>query len=232
MRRIIFITLVLIFAMITYSIASEFSAAMITIIGDNKNSGKIYVKNFDISRNEAMGMISITKRPIVYQLFEDTKKYVVTDIEKLKEKNPMVDVKNFKEWVEKNNMKKVGEESIEGFKCDIYEGEVKFAEAQPSVFMKLWYSEKLDYPIKSESTLPEPAGKISNHLENIKIETQPDSLFEIPPGYTEAKSIQEAMGMGDIQMPESPDAGQMPSPEEREKMMKQMQEMMKKMQKQ
>jgi hypothetical protein len=93
--------------------------------------------------------------------------------------------------------------------------------------MKLWYSTKLDYPVKTEMQLPAPmSGTSVSILENIKVGKQPASLFEIPAGYTEAASMQEAMGLGGFSMPSGEGAEEMPSQEQMDQMMQMMQEMM------
>ena len=62
---------------------------------------------------------------------------------------------------------------------------------------------------------------------NVKIGKQPNELFEIPSGYSEAKNTQEAMGMGGLGMPTGGDSGEMPSREDIQKMIKSTQEKMK-----
>jgi hypothetical protein len=212
----------------TGAISAEFSADMVMEGMGGTNSGKIYFKSDDMSRTEMMGMISIFKRPLKYQLFPDTQKYVVQNIDEVSKKNPAADAANFKQWIDKNNLKKTGSETVQGYKCDIFEGDVKFVADQPPVHMKIWHTRKLGYPVRQESTLPPPAGNISSHLENIKLASQDSSLFEIPAGYAQAKDVQEAMGLG--AMPSFGDGGkgQAPSQEEVQKMMK---EMMKRMEK-
>ena len=59
---------------------------------------------------------------------------------------------------------------------------------------------------------------------------QPNELFEVPSGYSEAKNTQEAMGMGGFSMPTRGQAGEMPSREDMQEMMKSAQEMMKRTQ--
>lgn len=219
--------------------ATEFSADMISQMATGNIAGKIYFKNPDVTRSEMMGMISITKRPIVYQIFDSTKKYYVSSINELKDKNPIADAGDFESWIKQNNMKNTGNESISGYKCQIYEGELQVAQSQPPMHMKLWYSKKLNYPIKTEMTLPSPMGKMTSYLENIKPGKLPESLFVIPDGYVKAASMEEAMGMpdmgalmGDITAGggSSPSEEKMPSKEEMDEMMKKMKEMMKQMQ--
>ncbi len=221
----------------TSAFAEEFSADVISQLPTGKSTGKLYFKNANISRNEMMGMVTITKRPLVYQIFSNTKKYHVSNMDDLKKKNVMADAGDFKSWIKKNNMKKVGTESIAGYKCQIYEGDIKDERTPFSPHIKLWLSKKLNYPIKSEILLPAPMGKVTTHLENIIVGKQPESLFSIPSGYVEAKTMEEAMGMPDMGSfmkgidteKNLPAGNKMPSPEELDKMMKKMQEMMKQM---
>lgn len=236
-----FLTLLIlsIISLATSTFAVEFSADVISQFPTGKDTGKLYYKNSDISRNEIMDMISIMKRPLMYQFFTVTKKYYVSNISDLEKENAMVGAGDFNSWVKKNKMKKVGKETISGYKCIIYEGDIKSQNAQFSPHMKLWLSKKLDYPVKSEMSLPAPMGKITTSLENIVIGKQPESLFSIPVGYVEAKTMNEAMGIPDMGSlmkgfgtgdNKSPAGKQVPPPEDMEKMMEQMQEMMKNMQ--
>ena len=237
----LFQTLIILFsvALATSSFTKEFSADVISQMATGNMTGKIYFKNPDVTRNEMMGMISITKRPLVYQIFTGTKKYHVSNIDELKDKNPMADAGDFKSWIKKNNMKQTGKESVSGYKCQIYEGELQMGQSQPPTHMKIWYSKKLNCPIKTEMTLPPPMGKITSYLENIKLGKLPESLFAIPDDYTKAASMEEAMGMPDMgalmnNRPAGnggpPAKNKIPSKEEMDEMMKNMQEMMKNMQ--
>jgi hypothetical protein len=228
MKRSALSLFVLCFALIATASAAEFSADMAMVISGQKSSGKIFYKNTKTNRQEIMGMISIYKHPVSYMLFAETKRYVINDIEEQKKNNPMVDVDNYEQWFEKNNMKKVGKETIQDYQCIVYEGDLKVSENQPPMAMKFWYSTKLGYPIKIMSTLPAPLSrKMTSTLENIEMGKQPDSLFEIPSGYTEAKSMQEAMGMGGFPMPVGGGTSETPSREDVQKMMKSVQEKMK-----
>jgi len=237
-KSILTLLILLIVTLSTSAFATEFSADVISQLPTGKMTGKLYFKNADISRNETMGMIIITKRPLVYQIFSNTKKYHVSNIDNLKEKSVMADAGDFKSWVKKNKMKKIGKETIAGYKCQIYEGDIKSENSEFSPHIKLWLSKKLNYPIKSEVTLPAPMGKLTTYLENITVGKQQKSLFSIPSGYVEAQTMQEAMGMPDMGSllqgmatdADSPAGNRMSSPEEREKMMKNMQEMMEQMQ--
>ncbi|MFO7912042.1 MAG: DUF4412 domain-containing protein [Desulfotignum sp.] len=208
--------------------AEEFSADMVTEMDTGGVSGKLYFKSNQVNRNEIMGMITIMNRPHVYQVFTSTKKYHVTDVTELEKENPMAGAADFHAWAKENNMKKTGTETIEGFACDIYEGTIvidkKTGQTTP---MKFWLSRKLQYPIKTRSVMPPPVGTVMSHLKNIKTGKQPAHLFKVPEGYTKAASMEQAMGMPDM---EQFSEGQMPTAEEMDGMMKQVQEMMKNMQ--
>ena len=195
MKKIFFTVLALYFTLVSTAVSAEFSADEISMLA-GEMKGKVYYKNQKIHRNETMGMIMILKYPTMYQMFSDTKKYIVINMEEAlnKSKNPMAGI-SFEEIIKKNNMKKIGSETLQNFDCIIYEGDFVFSKEVPSMHMKIWYSEKLEYALKMDMTLPAPMGTISSHLENIKVEKQSDALFEIPSGYTKANSIQEAMGM-------------------------------------
>ena len=226
-------------ALATSPFAMEFSADMVSKMATGNIAGKIYFKNPDVTRSEMMGTISITKRPLVYQIFDSTKKYHVSSIDELKDKNPIADAGDFELWIKEKNMKNTGKELISGYECQIYEGELRVEQSQSPMHMKLWYSKKLTYPVKTEMTLPSPMGKMTSYLENIKPGKLPESLFVIPDGYVKAASMEEAMGMPDMGAlmgnitaggGGSPSEEKMPSKEEMDEMMKKMKEMMKQMQ--
>lgn len=219
------------FIISTSAFAVEFSADTV-IQGMGENRGKIYYKNDKTHRSEAMGMIHITKDPHVYTLVESTQKYTVQNIDELRKQNPMADYGNIEEMINRNNLQKTGKEKLQGYKCIIYEGQMDMGTEHPPVPTKIWYSNKLQVPVRHEMEMGSPMGKIVTQLENITREKLASSLFEIPAGYEQVNSMQEAMGMGSFQMPSMGDQenGQAPSTEDMEKMMEQMQDMMKQMQ--
>lgn len=224
---------ILIFMFAIPVLAAEFSADMVTVAAGRSITGKMYFKDAKTHRTEIMGIASITKHPFVYQVFGKTRKYVQTDIREAAEQNPMADVSSVKEWISKNNMKKVGKETIGGYSCVIYQGQVPMNQGSGSIPMKIWYTKKLDYPVKYEVTLQAPMGTVTGHLANIQKGKQDRGLFEIPAGFTQAANVQEAMGMPSFSMPSMPNqggaqkaGGQAPSPEQMEQMMGQMKKMM------
>lgn len=232
MRAPALTALAIVLALAGTAVAAEFSADTVTVMPGGTESGKIYFKPPGILRSESMGMVLIAKHPLVTHLFPDRRVYVVTNVEEDPARSPMTGARNFDQWIADNHLRRLGAETVEGFDCEVYAGDVAFAEGQPPTQMKIWYSKKLQYPVKSESTLPATMGKVSNSLKNIRIGPQPDDLFEVPAGYTREENLQSAMGMGGFQPPAAGEGGQPPSAEQMEEMMKGMQEMMKKRQKQ
>lgn len=228
MKKLLFVLLVICLSFTTNVLAEEFSADMTTAMSGMTTSSKIYYRNFTTTRTETMGMIIITNGDNSYQLFDSTKKYVVMDMEEYKQQNPMADADDFKEFIQKNDMKKVGSETVGGYKCDVYEGNITYDETQSPLAIKFWYSPKLDYTVKTETQMPAPmSGTAVSTLVNINTGKQPDSLFEIPAAYTQAQSVEDAMGMGGFSMPSGGgESDGMPSQEEMEQMMQKMQEMM------
>ncbi|MDT8379325.1 MAG: DUF4412 domain-containing protein [Desulfotignum sp.] len=209
--------------------AEEFSADMVTDMHTGSVKGKMYFKSPQMNRTEMMGMIHIIKYPNVYQLFTGTKKYHVSDVADRGTEDPLAGVSDFSAWAKENDLKKTGSDSIEGFVCDIYEGTIEMDEATGETApMKIWFSRKLQAPLKTETLMPPPVGKVLSLVKNITPGKQPAHLFEIPEGYAEAATMEQAMGMPDMSQFSD---GQIPSAEKMDEMMKQIQEMMKSMQK-
>ena len=231
MKRIATLFFVSFFVSIMTVSAAEFSADMVTEVMGMKTTGKIYFRSYRTQRTDAemMGMRvnQIVNYPKSYQLYTDTQKYVVSDIEEMRKQNPMAGVDSFEGFIKTNHFNKTGTETVEGYKCDIYEGNAILGEGQPAMPMKVWYSSKLDYAVKTEVTMPAPmSAKMVSVTKNIKTGKQPNELFEIPSGYSEARDTQEAMGMGGFGMPAGGDSDEMPSREDMQRMMESMKDMM------
>lgn len=233
MKKILLAVCAVCFIFTADAFSEEFSGDMVSVTAGMTMTSKIYYKNYNTSRTEAMGMVTITNGNNTYQLFDSTKKYVLMDMEEYKQQNPMADADDFESFVKNNDMKKIGTETVGEYKCDVYEGNITYDVNQAPIAMKLWYSSKLDYPVRSETQLPAPmSGTAVSTLENIEIGKQAESLFEVPDGYTQAQSVEEAMGMGGFMMPSMPsgddseEADEMPSQDEMNKMMQMMKDMM------
>lgn len=227
MKKLLFAALVICLVFTAKVFAEEFSADINTVMAGMTTPSKVYYRDFKTSRTEMMGMVMIQNGENFYQIVESTKKYVAMNIEELKQQNPMADAEDFEDFIQKNNIKKAGTESVGGYSCDIYEGNVTYDVNQPALGIKLWYSPELDYPVKTETQIPGGMGTAVSTLENIKTGKQPDNLFELPAGYTQAQSMEEAMGLGGFMMPSGgEESNEMPSEEDMNQMMQMMQEVM------
>ncbi|MEY6432107.1 hypothetical protein ABC977_06740 [Thioalkalicoccus limnaeus] len=215
--------------------ATEFSADEVASFQGDRESGRLYVKSPAVTRSESMGMITINKYPFIYQLFEDTKRYVVTNVEESSsgasgELRPW-ESGDFQSWVAAQGLTEQGAEKIQGFDTRIYQGEVVLEAGLPPMPIKVWYAQRLDYPVRHEVTVPANAHMglgvetVTVQLENIEIGPQPDQLFELPDGYTEVASLHEAMGLSEM-LPGMFDDGSGPSAEQMEEMLRQLQQML------
>lgn len=94
------------------------------------------------------------------------------------------DPSQFREYLEKMNMAKVGEESVGGKPCDVYEFPSGDGKA------KAWMLKDSHFPAKT--IIPTSKGDTVVEFKNIKInESISDDLFMVPPGV-------QVMDMGDM----------------------------------
>jgi outer membrane lipoprotein-sorting protein len=86
--------------------------------------------------------------------------------------------KKLEEMAEK---KYLGKEKVSGYVCKKY----KYIYHDKSVgTLTQWFSEKLNYPIKTEMRGQQGDTDMLIEYKNIRERKLPNSLFEIPPGYT------------------------------------------------
>lgn len=85
--------------------------------------------------------------------------------------------------------KKIGSETINGYKCDKYE--IIYHDKSMGK-MTQWFSRKLDFPIKI--IYHGPQGVMSTEYKNIQSGNVKESLFEVPQGFQ--KMSMPAMGSG------------------------------------
>jgi hypothetical protein len=142
-------------------------------------------------KNEAKGMppgffktaaISRGKSKKNYTLYPDLKKYMEHEVVEAERgaKEPKI------------TKKKVGEEVIDGRKCDKYQVEVTASDG--TTFQGyIWEPKEIkDFIVKSE--FEDREFKQTMELRNLKLVTPPPPLFEIPKDYTLAASFLDLMG--------------------------------------
>ncbi|MHB1457444.1 MAG: DUF4412 domain-containing protein [Armatimonadota bacterium] len=191
------------------AMAAEYSAdvkqSMPGLDGKSMNmNAKIYVKG-QMERRESttpMGkMISITRRDkgVMWMLMPAQKSYME---QKLGNVNPKADpIASVLKMMP--NYKKVGTAKIAGFMCDKY----TFKDTERKTSGTAWISPQLKAQVKMD--MKSSRGNMTYALTNIKMGTQPNSLFNIPKGY---KKMQMGMGMPGMGGPGKgmPGMGRMP----------------------
>ena len=171
-----------IFILCNLSSAAEFSADMIHKMGEETVKGKVYVKGNKIRQEvvkegEKAVMIMRLDKGIIWNLMPEEKIYM--------EMPNLGDVANDPEYIKKieemAEKKYLGKEKVNGYVCKKY----KYIYSDKSMgALTQWFSEKLNYPIKTEMG-GQPGGMdMLIEYKNIKEKGLQDSLFEIPPGYT------------------------------------------------
>lgn len=189
-----------------YASAAEFSATMKQTIADGKQSmsmqGKIYIKGV-MQRQEFGNSNSkrvIIVRPdkgVVWQLMPSDKSYREQPIPKQTTQPPIDSI------IKKApGAKKIGTTKIGNYQCDKYQ----YTDKEKKVTGVICVSPKLNHELKSVITTPR--GKVTTELVDIKEGKLAQSLFEIPKGYKQVKSL------GKMALPSkgASDKGTPPSP--------------------
>ncbi len=161
-------------------LAAEFSADFVEIRGSRTSSGKFFMKDGKIRREVTEGkpgiLISRPDKNVVWMVNPVNKTYVelpgIGD-----EAAALSEAQSAAKKL--GDRKLVGEESINGYACDKY-AFVFNDKALGTQYQ--WVSKKFKIPIKLES---EGARfQMSREYKNIKEESVPDSLFDLPAGFT------------------------------------------------
>lgn len=161
--------------------AAEFQADMLMDGLGQKVTGKVYVKG-ELMRQEMntpMGnsiSISDGENSIMYVIMPDQKMYMEMPLEQqliLKESISIEEA--LKDEAE---LKKLGSENIEGYKCEKYE--IRYKDPDMGV-STAWISQKLNYPLKVISKTSE--GTLTMLYTNIREGSVDQSLFRVPSGY-------------------------------------------------
>lgn len=170
------------FMLCNLSSAAEFSADMIHKAGEQTIKGEVYVKENKIRQEMVKegekGVIIIRMdKGVMWNLMPEDKIYM--------EMPSVGDVANDPEYEKKleemAEKKYLGKEKVSGYVCKKY----KYIYHDKSVgTLTQWFSEKLNYPIKTEMRGQQGGMDMLIEYKNIREQKLPDSLFEIPSGYT------------------------------------------------
>ena len=168
--------------------AIEFSADTITTMkGGQKVAGKMYFKpdkfRMDMKTNEDMIMITRIDKKVIWNIMPKEKMYMEMPFD-LKNK-PKVEEK----YPGEIERKEVGRETIDGHPTTKYLITYKIDDKKNQVYQ--WLARDIKFPIKTAGV----DGSWTQEFRNVKMVAQPDSLFEVPPGYTKMQMPQMPGGM-------------------------------------
>jgi len=178
-RKIKFILLsgLFVFSFFNLGFAQEFSADVVSKAQGKITQAKIFVSKNKV-RLETPEAISISRldKKVVYLLMPNEKMYMQIPLE----------VNNLVVAQEKTDLeierKFLGKENINGKSADKYRIVYLLNNKRESIIT--WISSDTKLPLKTISE----DGLWSQEFKNIKVEKQPDYLFEIPSGYQEFQS--------------------------------------------
>jgi hypothetical protein len=161
--------------------AAEFSATMVTKAGGVEIPGKIYVKDNKV-RNEVQvaGQAGIhilrPDKQVVWIILPQQKAYMEMPFTKEAQHNllPLTEE-------QKNSMKKMGTETINGYACDKYMASI--THKGKAMQVTSWVATDLGMPIKIVSA----DGSFSMEYKDIKPGEVAASLFEVPQDYQKMK---------------------------------------------
>lgn len=177
LKKITVVFFLILFASSTV-FALEFSADSITTQkGGYQIKGKLFYKadkfRMETQTHRDMSMITITRidKKVAWNLMPDTKTYIEMPLNM--QNTPKVQEK-YEGEIER---KQLGSETIDGHPTKKYLITYKTNNETHQVYQ--WLATDINMPVKTSAI----DGSWSHELRNIKIGTQPDSLFEIPAGY-------------------------------------------------
>lgn len=174
------IALALIACFSATSIAAEFSADLLLKRAGETITGKVYVKGDKIrqeyiQQGTKQVMIFRFDKEMFWLLMPAQKVYMdIPSNQCATASDPTLDQKIKDMAVQKN----LGKETVNGYICDKYQYIYKDSSMGTAT---QWYSQKLNYPIKSE--YKSPSGYMFTEYKNIKEGGVSDSLFDVPGDY-------------------------------------------------
>lgn len=187
-------------------VQQEFSADRITtqvqtVEGDRSIVQKFYrkgAKQRQDRQNRSGLEITITHGDIgkIWTISPKEKTYIERPITAYDRRNPVLD--EIRQQMP--NLKQTGTSVVNGRKCREYKGILTDPTWRTEI--TVWIDPVINLPVKSVSKTPgsrtmagNPMGPFIDEYKNIRVEAQPDSLFEIPKGYRKVQPPQPTKGM-------------------------------------
>jgi len=175
MKKILFLLLtVCLFA--GTALATEFSAdTVMTHREGMKMTGKMYFKadkfRMDMKSPQEMSMITRIDKNLMWNIMHAQKMYMEMPMDL--RNRPMVEEK-FDGEIERTE---VGSETIDGHPTKKYLITYKSGNKTDQLYQ--WWATDINFPVKSSAV----DGSWTQEYRNIKMGSQPNSLFEVPSGY-------------------------------------------------
>jgi hypothetical protein len=188
MFKKIFFVLFFISVFINSAVAIEFSAdTVITPKGGDKITGKLYYKpdrfRMEMKAHEDMIVITRMDKKVAWNIMSAMKMYMEMPFD-LKNR-PMVEDK----FEGETERKLIGSETIDGHPTKKYLITYKSGSRTDQVYQ--WIATDINFPLKTAAT----DGAWIQEFRNVRIGSQPNSLFEIPAGYQKMDMPQMPGGM-------------------------------------
>jgi len=188
MLKKIFSVLFFISVFINSAVAMEFSADTVTTHkGGEKITGKLYYKpdrfRMEMKANEDMIVITRMDKKVAWNIMPAMKMYMEMTFD-LKNR-PMVEEK----FEGETERKLLGSETIDGHPTSKYLITYKSGNRTDQVYQ--WIATDINFPLKTSAT----DGSWIQEFRNVRIGSQPNTLFEIPAGYQKMEMPQMPGGM-------------------------------------
>ena len=156
--------------------AKEMSVTVVSSSGGHTNQSKLYMKADKVRMENEMagGSYSIVRRDLkkVWMVMPPSKTYM--EMAEGKKEDAAIPEDKVKGEVSR---KVVGSETIDGHPCTKYEVTVKVDDKTMNTYQ--WMATDINFPVKTAAV----DGSWSMEYKDIKVGSQPDSLFELPAGY-------------------------------------------------
>jgi len=171
--------------------ASEFLADFVIKGGMMSDSGKLWVKGHKARQEmgaqaEKMIMIMDLDQGFQWTLMLDVKMFIKTKIQSNGKGFRPDNFLGRQQGPMEAQIKRVGTETLKGYKCDKYF--ITFKNKEMGT-MTQWFAIELGYPIKIINT-SDMMGEVITELQNIKKASVRDDLFIVPSDYQEIKDSQ------------------------------------------
>ena len=167
----------------------EMSATVVSSSGGRTNQSKLYMKADKVRMENEMagGSYTIVRRDLkkVWMVMPPSKTYM--EVAEGKKEAAAIPEEKVKGEVSR---KVVGSETIDGHPCTKYEVTVKVDDKTMNTYQ--WMATDINFPIKTAAV----DGSWSMEYKDIKLGSQPDSLFELPTGYQKMSIPSMPAGVG------------------------------------